>query len=112
MTTTGAKFWFGVAALAAGGAFVYWLTSDGDDFGTLVLVGVASAALILGVLVVVLRDGDRPAAEAGAEADEPPPVDTRLPAAWPAVGALGAGVTVVGLATGQILFYAGLGIMA
>ena len=112
MITTGSRFWFALAGLCLFGAAVHFVTSGNDKYGSLVLVFGAAAALIPGTAAVVFRDGTV-AATAGAGAG--PTADiaaTRLPAIWPALGALGAGVVVVGLAGGGALLYVGFGILA
>jgi hypothetical protein len=113
--TTGAKLWLGIAAFAAAAAVAWQGFSGGEERGLLVLLGLVSAALIVGTLLVWIRDGDAPAA-ASADGAEPvaAPAATSgpLPAPWPAVGAFGLAVTLVGLAAGDLLLYAGFGIVA
>lgn len=112
MVNTGSRFWFGVTALGFIGAVVYFLASGGEKYGTLVLGFTAAAAAMLGVASIALRDGN--VALAGADApgqERAAPTVPRFPAAWPAVAALGAGVTVVGLAAGGALLYVGLAIL-
>lgn len=111
MTTIGAKFWFAVTALGVVAVVAWLLWSDGEATGLLVLVSLVIASAILGTLSIVVRDGDVPAAEAEAVAAAAAPVRSQLPAPWPALGALGAGVTAVGAASGNALFYVGLGIL-
>lgn len=110
MITTGAKFWYGVAGFGVAAIVAYVLWSDSEPLGLLVLVSLVVSAVLLGTLCVVVRDGDVPAAAAGA--DVVPAARTQLPAPWPALGALGAGVAAVGAAGGNALFYVGLGILA
>jgi uncharacterized membrane protein (DUF485 family) len=92
------------------------LFSGGEERGLLVLLGVASAAAVVGSLLVWIRDGDvTTAAGAADEQAATGPTATEsgpLPAAWPAIAALGVAVTVVGLAAGGLLLYVGLGILA
>ncbi|MGI8758000.1 MAG: cupredoxin domain-containing protein [Acidimicrobiales bacterium] len=111
MITTGSRFWFAVTGLTLIGAAVYFLASGGEKYGTVVLGFAAAAAMIPGIASVVLRDGDVAAATTRAPAAEHRPAATRFAAAWPALAALGAGVTIVGLAAGGALFYVGLGIL-
>lgn len=107
MITTAAKFWLAVAALAFVGAFLYAFPAGGEWFGTFVLGTIAVAALVLGVLAVALRDGT----DSEGAVDE---VVARnaLPAAWPALAALGAGVAGIGLAGKNALLYVGIAIIA
>jgi hypothetical protein len=112
MVNTGSRFWFGVTALGFIGAVVYFLASGGEKYGTLVLGFTAAAAAMLGVASIALRDGNVALAAADAPGQErAAPIVPRFPAAWPAVAALGAGVTVVGLAAGGALLYVGLAIL-
>ncbi len=112
MVNTGSRFWFGVTALGLIGAVVYFAASGGEKYGTLVLGFTAVAAGMLGVASVALRDGNVALAAAdGPGQERAAPIVPRFPAAWPAVAALGTGVTVVGLAAGGALLYVGLGIL-
>lgn len=112
MITLGSRFWLAVTTFAVVAWFVYVLSSGGEMFGTLVLGFLAVAAAIPGIALVVLRDGNVAVEGAGATAAGPRSYATRFPAAWPALAALGAGVALVGLATGGALFYVGLAILA
>ena len=111
MLTLGSRFWLAVTTFAVVGWFVYVLSSGGEKFGTLVLGFLAVAAAIPGIALVVLRDGNVAVEGAGAVAAGPRSYATRFPAAWPALAALGAGVALVGLATGGALLYVGLAIL-
>lgn len=112
MVNTGSRFWFGVTALGFIGAVTYFLASGGEKYGTLVLGFTAAAAAMLGVASIALRDGNIPMSAAdGPGQERAVAIVPRFPAAWPAVAALGAGVTVVGLAAGGALLYLGLAIL-
>ena len=111
MLTAGSRFWFAVTTLTLLGAAVYYLSSGGEKYGTLVLVSAAITAAVPGSALVALRDGDVALAEADGSGRQHRPAASRFPAAWPAMVAFGAGVTVVGMATGGALFYVGLGIL-
>jgi hypothetical protein len=114
--TVGAKLWLGVAAFAVAAALVWQAFSGGEEVGLLVLLGVFSAALIIGVLLAWVRDGDVAVEAAGDDAAAAAAVASTtsgpLPAPWPAIGAFGVAVGVVGLATGGALLYVGIGIVA
>ncbi len=103
MIRAGSKFWFSVTLLAGFGVVLYWLGSDGERFGTTILCSLVLASAVLGLLFTAVGDGD---VFPGAE-DELAFDPIRRPAFWPALAALGAGTTVVGLATGGVLLYAG-----
>jgi hypothetical protein len=105
--TTGAKLWFGITFYALVAAAAYFLATGGEDGGAVTLLFIAAGAAVLGGTAVATRDGE---AAAGGE-KEAVRIRSALPAPWPAFGALGAGVAIVGYAAGGILLYLGLGIM-
>jgi len=108
--TTGAKLWFAIAAAALAGMVAYFVaTGRGEDGGTMVLGSIAAACVLLGVASLVSRDGDV-TVDADA-AVEDVRIRSSLPAYWPALGAVGAGVAIIGLAAGGLLLYVGLGII-
>lgn len=108
MNGTAGKLWLAIAFLAFGSTVVYAVASDGEWFGTFVLGSLVVAAGVLVGLSSATNDGD-PASPA----ETLPTVLPRraLPAAWPALGALGTGTTLIGLAGGTFLFWTGLGIL-
>ena len=106
MTTTAGKFWYAVAALTFLGAFVYGFAAGGEWFGSFVLGSLSVCALLLGLLASAISDGDV------AEGTAPDvAVRSALPAGWPALAAVGGGVTIIGLAGRNALLYAGIGIL-
>jgi len=123
MITTGAKFFFGLAALAIGAAVVLsWgahggltgaLTGGmyggvGDHTGYVVLIGAAVASLFAGGMIVAFRDADPEAQQAVARLDELPEVPApRNASYWPILGAVAAGCAVVGLVSSSLLFIFG-----
>ncbi len=114
MITVGGKLWLGVAAFAVAALVAWQAFSGGEERGALVLLGLASAALVIGTLLVWVRDGDVAIGSGDEEGTAAPAAGTSgpLPAPWPAIGALGVAVTVVGLAAGGALLYVGFGIVA
>ena len=115
MIPTGSKLWFGVAGFALVAAVAYFIASDGEEHGSMVLLSLALAGFTLGLLSSFLRDGDLPAPRS--LSDEVPPSEgavataparVELTAAWPALLAVGLGVAAVGLAVGNLLLYLGL----
>ena len=107
MITDGAKLWFGITLYALVAAAVYFLGTGGEDGGAVTLLFIAAGSAVMGSSAVAIRDGDAPA---GAE-KEAVQVRSALPAPWPAMGALGAGIAIVGYATGGILLYIGFGVL-
>jgi hypothetical protein len=111
--TVGGKLWLGIAGFAVAALVAWQGFSGGEERGELVLLGIISAALIVGTLLVWIRDGEVTAAVQEEErAAITAATSGPLPAPWPAIGAFGAAVTVVGLATGGALLYVGFGIIA
>jgi hypothetical protein len=114
--TVGAKLWLGIAAFAVAAAVAWQGFSGGEERGLLVLLGVASAALIVGTLLVWIRDGDVAVEAAADDEAAAAAVATTtsgpLPAPWPAIAAFGVAVGLVGLAAGGALLYVGIGIVA
>jgi hypothetical protein len=110
MITVGGKFWLGVAAFAFAAATGWQIFSGGEERGLLVLLGVLTAGVIMGTLLVWIRDGE--VVEAAAEDAVPATTSGPLPAPWPAIAAFGAATSVVGLAAGGALLYVGFGILA
>jgi len=110
---TGSKLWFGVAAFALVAAAAYFLASNGEEYGAMVLLSLVVAAFTLGLLLSFIRDGDLSPRGAGdAEALPAQATGPQLAAAWPVLAAVGVGLTVVGLAAGGLLLYLGLLLVA
>jgi len=120
MITTGAKYFFGLAALAFLGAAVYgWgahgglsgvLTLGlrggvGEHAGLVVLLTAGGAAAFLGGLTIAFRDADAEAVQAYAQLDSVPEVPpARTNSYWPVLGAAAAACAVVGLVASTQLF--------
>jgi plastocyanin len=110
MITTGAKLWYAIAALALVASGVYFVATSGEEYGALVLLFAAIAAGVLGTMTVVVRDGDVDVPAEGATVTEAPRPQA-LPAAWPALAAVGVAVAVIGFAASNVLLYVGLGLL-
>lgn len=130
MFKTGSKFLFGLAAFGFVAAFLYAdgtgqhkLGMDsitgpltfgykgyvGDHVGYSTLIGVATAALFLGILLSALRDSDPEAAAQVAGLDTVPEVPApRTVNYWPVVAAFSLGAVALGLAVGRTLFIIGM----
>jgi len=112
MFTTGSKFFFGLAAAAIVAAIVYWVGTDLEFFGVILLLSVAAVASFLGGIVIAFRDADldAPAVEATSPADAEgvgrgPRVS---PSMWPVIGAFGLGLLAIGLVYDRRWFLGGL----
>src|SRR4051795_10366390 len=124
MITTGAKFYFGLAALAVGAAVAFsWgahggLTGAltfglyggvGDPTGYVVFFFAAAVALFVGSMVVAFRDADPEAQQAVAQLESVPEVRApHGPSYWPALGAAAVACVVVGLVSSSLLFLFGV----
>jgi hypothetical protein len=91
-----------------------WKGYVGNHTAYVVLMSVALTALTLGIIVSLLHDGDAAtAAEAAGLASVPDAVTPVSTNYWPLVGAFSAGVMVLGLAFGPIVFVLGVvGVLA
>jgi len=107
LISTAAKLWLAVAALGVVAFGAYEAVSHGDWFGSFVLGTLVIVALLLGVLAAAVRDGDVDESDTSAEVQP----RNALPAPWPVLGAVGAGVAGVGLAGKNGLLWAGVGII-
>lgn len=107
MTTPVSKFWFAVAGLALVALVAYNVASSGEWFGSFVLGTVVVVAGMLGAMAAALGDDDLDVAPAATEL----PVRRSLPAGWPALAAVGAGVSIVGLAGRNALLYVGFAVI-
>jgi hypothetical protein len=105
--TAGAKLWFAITAIALVAAELYFLGTGGDDGGAITLLFIAAGAATIGGASIATRDGD----VATGDDVETVAIRSALPAPWPALGALGAGITIVGFAVGGLLFYLGIGVI-
>jgi hypothetical protein len=124
MFTTASKWFFGLGLVAFVLAVAYGYTTGGDRLGPLtagwygavgdhggygVLLAISALAVFLGAVAVATRDADADAIAqvAGLEVApaEVPPAEG---AYWPAVGAVGVALTVVGAVVEPALFIAGL----
>lgn len=113
MIPTGSKLWFGVAGFALVASAAYFLASNGEEYGSMVLLSLMVAAFTLGVLLSFIRDGDvSPRAGGDVEVASAPATGLQLAAPWPVLAAVGVGLAVVGLAAGGLLLYLGLLLVA
>jgi hypothetical protein len=128
MVTTGIKLYVGFFLAALTGAIVYGYTTGGSSVGPLtigykgavgdhlgygILLGLATTSLLLVIAHAAFRDADPAAAASFLGLDAAPaPQRPVLPSLWPLMGGLGAGVFIVGLVTGSVLFGIGIAILA
>ncbi len=112
MITTGAKFWFGLTFFTLVAAVTYFVGSGGEEFGSVVLSAATIASFVVGATCAGLRDGNLQTPGGRSVAVGATPRRSAGPAPWPALGAVGVAVSLVGLAGGNALLYVGMGIMA
>jgi hypothetical protein len=124
MITSGAKFFFGLAALALFGAAVFaWGNHGGlsgvitfgiyggvgDHAGYIVLLSAAAAAAFLGGLALAFRDADADAVQSLISLESLPEVrEPRINSYWPVLGAVAAACCAVGLVVSAQLFVFGI----
>lgn len=126
MFTWGSKYLFGVAGAALVGALLFGLITGGSILGVIsigykggvgvhtgyaILLAVAAASLALGVLNVIVRDGEADvvtAEDGGALAIATP----RTASYWGPIAAFGLACLAVGVAVSQAFFILGLVILA
>lgn len=123
MFTTGSKWFFGLGTVAFVMAVVYGYSTGGDLLGPLtagywggvgdhlgytILVSIAIAGDLLGLLSLATRDASPSAlAELAGTETAPEALVPRHGAYWPLVGAFGVGLVVLGLVISNVLFVAG-----
>jgi hypothetical protein len=127
MFTTGAKWFFGLTVFALVAALVYGLGSGGGLLGVLtlgltggagelagltVLMSLAGASTLVGGAILGFRDADAEVVMATIGADEVPEVNPPVPSYWPAVGAFGFSLVVLGLVVGAGLVAVGMFVIA
>src|SRR5437868_6690947 len=123
MFTTGSKLYFGLGTLSLLAAVAYGYGAHGglsgvltlgldggvgESTGYVVLLTVAAVAFFVGGAVVAFRDADAEAVVQIAQLDAVPEVDAPSGNSyWPAVGAVAAGLVVIGLVDNTQLFLLG-----
>lgn len=123
MITTGAKLYFGLATLALVAAVIYAWGSEGglsgpvtggliggvgEPTGYLTLLAAGLVSAFVGTVIVAFRDADADAIADYVQLEQAPEVDAPSGASyWPVVGAVAAGLVVVGAVVNTQLFLLG-----
>ena len=107
MFTPGSKYFVGLTGLSLVAAILYAFLVNPNDLGSIALLGVAVAAGLIAGFAFLTRDGDTESATESVAANAEVPT----PSFWPIVFALGAALTLLGLATNAIVFVVGLGVL-
>jgi hypothetical protein len=107
MITPGSKYFFGLTGLSLIAAILYMVLVNPSDLGAVALFGLASCGAMIGALALFTRDGDVYTDEEAVAANA-----VAGPASfWPIVFALGAAVTLAGLATVSVVFILGISVL-
>lgn len=128
MFTWGSKYLFTVAGSSLIGAALYGLISGGgligvvslgykggvgDHTGYAILIAIATVTICLGVLNIIIRDGDAETAAEVAGVDHVLAVSTpRTPSFWGPIAAFGVACVAVGLAVSQAFFILGVVVLS
>lgn len=106
MFTTSSKYFFGLTGLSVIAAIVYMIVVNPNDLGALALFSLATAGGTIGGFALYTRDSEADVVEEATAAA------LRSPGAsiWPIVTALGAAVTLLGLATIPAWFIIGIAV--
>jgi hypothetical protein len=120
MVGTGARLYLALGAISLLAALVYGVASEGDPMGVLsagykggvgehfgyaVLLTAGVVALVVGVIMIALRDADPVPVSADAVPEVMAPASA---SPWPMVGAFGAVVLLLGLVVNWLLFTLGV----
>jgi hypothetical protein len=107
MITPGSKYFLGLTGLGLVSAVLYCFLVNPSDLGAYALFGLFISAALIAGFSMFTRDGD---VDTVAEAVEANPEAT-APSFWPIVFALGGALTLLGVATNEIVFVLGLAVL-
>jgi hypothetical protein len=107
MFPAGSRLLIGATVLTALAATLYGVT-NGGSLGTMGLISAAVALFVLTAINLYTRDADVSAMDAVALTDSAAAQRAPWASLWPAVGALGGALVVIGLVTYPIVFVFGI----
>ena len=110
MFTTGSKLFIGATTVALAGAIVFGVFTGGDTSWT-ATIGLISCAIALAFLMGVnffMRDSNVSAMQSDATVSSSAALPAPGASMWPAIGAVGAGLIVLGLVTAPVVFKGGI----
>ena len=107
MFPAGSRLLIGATVLTALVATIYGVT-NGGSLGTTGLISAACGLAVLTAINLYTRDADVSAMDSAALTDSAAAHRAPWPSLWPAVGALGALLVVVGLVTYPVVFVLGI----
>lgn len=110
MFTTGSKLFIGATTVALAGAIVFGVFTGGDT-GRTATVGLIGCAIALAFLMGInfyVRDSNVGAQQSDATVSSSAALPAPGSSMWPAVGAVGVGLIVLGLVTEPVVFKGGI----
>ena len=107
MFTPGSKYFLGLTGLALVSAVLYSFLMNPSDLGAYALFGLFLNAAVLTGFTFFTRDGDAETVAEAVEANAEAPA----PSFWPIAFALGGALTLLGVATNEIVFVIGLAVL-
>lgn len=105
MFTPGSKYFLGLTGVSLVSAVLYTFLINPSDLGAYALFGLFLNAAVVAGFSLFTRDGEADSVAEAIEANAEAPSSSF----WPIVFALGGAITLLGLATNQIVFVVGLG---
>ena len=107
MITPGSKYFLGLTGLGLVSAVLYCFLVNPSDLGAYALFGLFISAALIAGFSIFTRDGDTDTVAEAVEANTEP----TAPSFWPLVFALGGALTLLGIATNEIVFVLGLAVL-
>ena len=107
MITPGSKYFLGLTGLGLVSAVLYCFLVNPSDLGAYALFGLFISAALIAGFSIFTRDGDTDTVAEAVEAN----TETTAPSFWPIVFALGGALTLLGIATNEIVFVLGLAVL-
>ena len=107
MITPGSKYFLGLTGLGLVSAVLYCFLVNPSDLGAYALFGLFISAALIAGFSMFTRDGDADTVAEAVEAN----TETTAPSFWPIVFALGGALTLLGIATNEIVFVLGLAVL-
>jgi hypothetical protein len=107
MITPGSKYFLGLTGLGLVSAVLYCFLVNPSDLGAYALFGLFISAALIAGFSMFTRDGDADTVAEAVEAN----TEATAPSFWPIVFALGSALTLLGVATNEIVFVLGLAVL-
>ena len=107
MITPGSKYFLGLTGLGLVSAVLYCFLVNPSDLGAYALFGLFISAALIAGFSIFTSDGDTDSVAEAVEAN----TETTAPSFWPIVFALGGALTLLGIATNEIVFVLGLAVL-